>query len=390
MFSLRLRPLRFFSKQIKAEYSTFFHKDIKVTKTTTLKPKPAYENLLFGKNFTDHMLEVDWTKEKGWEQPQIVPYHNLSLPPSCTVFHYAIECFEGMKAYSNADGSKHFLFRPEKNARRLNNSCARLALPTMDEKEFTKCVAELINLEKSWIPVKKGYSLYVRPTVISTDPTLGVAPPQMAKLFVILSPVGPYFRTGFKPVKLLAEPKYVRAFPGGTGQYKVGANYGPTILPQLEASQKGYSQVLWLIGQDHVISEVGTMNIFFHWINKQGQEELITAPLDGTVLPGVTRDSVIEIAKQWGLKVTEDHFTMDDVIQAKKENRIFEAFGAGTACVVAPVSAINFEGKEYDIPVPTADKGLAPRLFDHILSIQHGEIKSPFCVDIQDVLNNKI
>lgn len=247
-------------------------------------------------------------------------------------------------------------------------------------------MAKLVKIDKSWIPIKKGCSLYVRPTVISTDATLGVAPPQRALLYVILSPVGPYFKSGFNPVKLLAEPKYVRAFPGGTGQYKIGANYAPTIMPQLEAASKGYSQVLWLIGKDHVISEVGTMNIFFYWINKQGQRELITAPLDGTVLPGVTRDSVIDVAREWGIKVTEATFTMHDIVQAVHEGRVLEAFGAGTACVVAPVSTIGFEGKDYAIPVPPKETGLALKFFDHFLNIQHGQVAHPYCVDIDTII----
>jgi len=248
-------------------------------------------------------------------------------------------------------------------------------------------MAELVKIDSSWIPQKKGYSLYVRPTAISTDPTLGVAPPQKAMIYIICSPVGPYFKTGFNPVKLIADTRYVRAFPGGTGAYKLGSNYGPTILPQVEAAQKGYSQVLWILGKEHHVSEVGTMNIFFYWINKQGERELITAPLDGTVLPGVTRDSIIEICKEWGMKVVEKPFTMDEVVAAIAEGRLLEAFGAGTACVVAPVNCINFLEKDHSIPAPK--DGLAPKLFNHMLSIQHGEIPSKYTYKVDDILNGK-
>lgn len=223
--------------------------------------------------------------------------------------------------------------------------------------------------------------------MIATEPTLGVAPPKKALFYVILTPVGPYFKTGFKPVKLLADPRFVRAFPGGTGGYKLGANYGPTILPQLEAAKKGYSQVLWILDNGkggHTVSEVGTMNFFFFTKNEKGETVLLTCPLDGTVLPGVTRDSIIDIAKEWGIKVEERHFTMQDLIKAVDENRAIEAFGAGTACIVSPVSTIHYMGRDVEIPVPS--DGLTVKLFNHMLSIQHGEIPHHFSVDLNSLL----
>jgi branched-chain amino acid aminotransferase len=294
---------------------------LQITLNNTPKTKTPNEKLIFGKQFTDHMLEIEWEESKGWSNPRIVPYHNLSLPPSCSSLHYAIQCFEGMKAYSN--GKQEFLFRPDMNAKRLNRSCARLGLPTFDETEFIKVIAELIHVERSWIPQEKGYSLYIRPTVISTEDTLGVLPPKKALFYVILSPVGPYFKTGFAAVKLLADPRYVRAFPGGTGHVKLGANYGPTILPQIEAAKQGYSQVLWLFGDNHEISEVGTMNIFFFIKNEKDEDELVTAPLNDTVLPGVTRDTILNITKnEWGMNVSERVFTMKDLTTCIVENRV--------------------------------------------------------------------
>lgn len=357
-----------------------------MTIKTTDSPKkiPPYSQLLFGKNLSDHMLQVQWTKANGWEKPEIVPLHNLSLSPASSSLHYAIQCFEGLKAYKN-DKDEVFLFRPDKNADRLNSSTARLGLPTFDKEEFIKCMAELVKIEERWIPKERGYSLYIRPTVISNDDTLGVNPPTKALLYIILSPVGPYFPTGFAPVKLFADPNFIRAFPGGTGNVKVGSNYAPTIYPTLRAQEKGYSQILWLYGPEHRIEEVGTMNLFVFWTNEKGQEELITAPLsNGTILPGVTRDSVIQICKQKGMNVQERSFTIHDVEKASKEGRVKEVFGAGTACIVCPVSAINFDGQ--DINVPTPEFGLARTLFDEITSIQRGEIQSNFVVQVKDIL----
>jgi len=382
---------REYSSVGKSPYGEFYHSNLSVEKAKNLKEKPLPENLIFGKTFTDHMLEVEWTENNGWAKPKIVPYHKLELHPSCSSLHYAIQCFEGMKAYKSDDGKNTFLFRPDMNASRLNKSCARLGLPNFSSPEFIKCLAELVEVDRDWIPNQFGYSLYLRPTVISTEETLGVLPPKSALLYVIMSPVGPYFRTGFKPVKLLAEPKYIRAFPGGTGSVKLGSNYGPTILPQIEAADKGYSQVLWLYGENHEVTEVGTMNVFFYWINEKGEEELVTPPLVDIVLPGVTRDTIIDITRNdWGMKVSEKTITMKDVIKAVEEGRMIESFGSGTACVVAPINGINFKEKEYSIPAPTKEEGsLAHKLFEHMLNIQYGKTDSPYCWAIQDILAEK-
>lgn len=344
----------------------------------TPKPKPDINSLVFGAEFTDHMLSVEWTTDSGWGEPKVMSYQNLSLAPSCSVFHYALECFEGMKAYRGDDG-KIRLFRPMENMRRLNRSADRACLPGFDGEEFLKCLKHLISIEREWVPYSNKCSLYIRPTLIGTQPTLGVNKSSSALLYVVLSPVGPYFKTGtFSPVALLADPSFVRAWPGGCGDSKMGGNYGPTILAQRHAEMQGLQQVLWLFGEDRQITEVGTMNIFMFWINKNGEKELITPPLNGLILPGITRKSLLELAKSWGeFKVTEKEFTMDDVIQASQENRVKEIFGAGTACVVCPVNRILYEGQ--NIMIPTMENlEITKRFYDELTAIQYGRTPSPW------------
>lgn len=375
---------RFYSAQPAAH--TFKASDLTIERTKNPKPKLANDKLLFGRSFTDHMLEIDWDNTTGWTTPKITPYHNLSLDPSASVFHYALECFEGMKAYKDKSG-KIRMFRPMENMKRMNSSCARLSLPTFPEAEFLECIKELVRVDESFIPVEKGFSLYIRPTMISTSASLGVHVPRSAKLFVLLSPVGPYYPTGFKPVSLFADPVNVRAWPGGTGGYKVGSNYAGAIMPALAADQKGYSQILWLL--DDYVTEVGTMNFFMLWKNEKGETELITPSLDygggGIILPGVTRKTILELTRQWGeFKVTEGNFKMADVARAVDEGRVLEAFGAGTAAIVSPIERINYKDRDYKIPLGTkADNKageLAMRLSDTIMAIQYGEISSPWSV----------
>ncbi|KAJ1515551.1 branched-chain-amino-acid aminotransferase [Coelomomyces lativittatus] len=331
------------------------------------------------------MLTIHWDLKEGWHAPRIHPYEKLVLDPSASVFHYGMECFEGMKAYKDREG-KLRLFRPEMNINRFFQSAQRLSLPTFDKKELLNCIKELVKLESKWVPMEKGYSLYIRPTLIGTQPTLGVGPSGQAQLFVITSPVGPYFPTGFKAVTLLAEEKYVRAWPGGTGANKVGANYAPTILPQLHANALGYQQLLWLFGESHDITEIGTMNCFVYWTNKDGIKELVTPALDGTILPGVTRDSILKLTKQWNeFRVTERKISIHEVIEACQENRLHEMFGAGTACIVCPIKGFVYSDKNFDVPLdpedPSKEAGpLARRLNQTILSIQYGETPNPWSV----------
>ena len=353
--------------------------NIELSKTS--RPKLPKEQLKFGQLMSDHMLSIDWDYRHGWHTPHITPYQSLQIDPAASVLHYALECFEGMKCYIDKDNNIR-LFRPEENIKRMNKSAYRLLMPYINSTEFIKCIEKLVSIDKSWIPTGEGYSLYLRPTLISTHPYIGVSPSQSCKLYVITSPVGPYYPSGFAPISVYAEHKYARAWPGGTGDAKIGGNYAISIRPAYEASKLGYGQVLWLVGNDYQVTEVGTMNMFFFIKNKStGRNELITAPLDGTVLPGITRMSILELARTWNeFDVSERVYTMNEIITAINDGRMIEAFGAGTAAVVSPVNKIAFKGTDYDIPLDksntTAKAGkLTQRVWDTITGIQYGNIK---------------
>lgn len=387
-----------FSAEAGTGHFTEYHDKIDASRTefrivdpSARKVRPPLDTLQFGRTFTDHMLTVDWNSKTGWTTPLIQEFSNFSISPASLVLHYGIECFEGMKAYLDANGNVR-LFRPEKNMARFQNSMQRLALPDVDQEGLLECLKQLLIVDKSWIPSVDGYSLYIRPTAIATSPYLGVQAPNHARVFVILSPVGPYYKSGFAPVKLLADHMNVRAWPGGVGNVKLGGNYAPTIAVSRDAMAKsGAHQILWLFGDDHEITEVGAMNIFFLMKSKTepGVVELITAPLTrGDILPGVTRDSIITIAKGWStdegckdnkqlnqIRVEERFVKMRDVIDAANENRLLEVFGCGTAAIVSPVSSILYEGKE--IKVPTGEKTAGPittELWKTIIDIQYGRV----------------
>ncbi|KAI9644536.1 branched-chain-amino-acid transaminase bat2 [Ciborinia camelliae] len=335
--------------------------------------------LTITKNTTpNHMLSIEWTASEGWLPARITPYQNLSLDPASCVFHYAFECFEGMKAYKDKSG-KVRLFRPTKNMERMNKSSARIALPTFDQSAMIEMISKFVAMEKRFIPDARGYSLYLRPTMIGTQRTLGVGPPGSALLYVIASPVGPYYPTGFKAVSLEATDYAVRAWPGGVGDKKLGANYAPCILPQLEAAKRGFHQNLWLFGEEEFVTEVGTMNMFVAIKNKQGQKELITAPLDGTILEGVTRDSVLSLAREKlakdGWIISERKYTMRELADASKEGRLLEAFGAGTAAVVSPVRNISWKGNMVECGLrPDQEAGeIALKMKEWIEARQYGD-----------------
>jgi len=353
-----------------------------IEKTSKPKTKLPKEQLKFGATTSDHMLEIDWSESKGWSHPRIIPYGNLSVDPAASTFHYALECFEGFKAYRD-DQNRIRLFRPERNMDRLNVSCQRLLFPPIDKEGLLSCIKQLVRVDRDWVPQGFGYSLYVRPCVISTYPYVGVSPSKQIKVFVITCPVGPYYATGFAPVRLLADENHVRAWPGGTGDVKIGANYALGIQPAAEAAKRGYHQILWVFGSDHQVTEVGTMNQFFFWRKPNGGRELVTAALDGTVLPGVTRDSILSLARTWKeFDVSERRYTITDVIAAVKENRMIEAFGAGTAAIVSPVNSVGWKGVDYPIPLDPADTKqkagpLTRRLMDTIMSIQYGRTPHP-------------
>ncbi|KAM4037691.1 branched-chain-amino-acid aminotransferase, cytosolic isoform 2-T2 [Anomaloglossus baeobatrachus] len=357
--------------------------DITIELTDAPKVKPDPTKLVFGTEFTDHMLTVEWSAEKGWQQPAIKPLQNLSLHPACSVFNYAIELFEGMKAYRGEDG-KIRLFRPQLNMERMLRSAKRLTLPPFDKRELLDCIRRLIDVDREWVPKSSAASLYVRPVFIGTEPSLGVKRPSKALIYVILSPVGPYFSSGaFSPISLWADPKYIRAWKGGTGDSKVGGNYGNSLFAQYEAQGYGCQQVLWLYGEDEQITEVGTMNLFLFWTNEDGELELATPPLDGIILPGVTRRSILDLALKWGeFKVSERYLTMAALVKAVKEDRIKEMFGAGTACVVCPVGRILYKNENLDIP--TNENKLAARFLKELTDIQYGRTASEWPVLVGD------
>ena len=277
--------------------------EIKIERAKTLKPKPAADAALgFGKYYTDHMFVLDWDKDQGWHDARIVPFAPIPLDPATMVLHYAQETFEGLKAYRTKDG-RILLFRPEMNARRFANSNRRLCMPELSEDMFVEAVEALVSYEQDWVPAKEGTSLYIRPFMFATEAAVGVHPASSYKFVIILSPVGAYYPEGVNPVKIYVEDEYVRATKGGTGFTKCGGNYAASIAAQVKAEKLGYTQVLWLDGVERkYVEEVGTMNVMF-MIN----DEIITAPCEGTVLPGVTRDSIIHILKSWGYQVSERH-----------------------------------------------------------------------------------
>uniref|UniRef100_A0A673I8R6 Branched-chain-amino-acid aminotransferase n=1 Tax=Sinocyclocheilus rhinocerous TaxID=307959 RepID=A0A673I8R6_9TELE len=341
----------------------------------THKPKPDPNGLVFGTLFTDHMLTIEWILEEGWQKPHIQPFGNLSIHPGCSALHYSVQLFEGMKAYRGPD-SKVRLFRPMINMKRMLKSAHRACLPSFDGAELLECIRKLVEVDQDWVPHSDSASLYIRPTFLGTEPTLGVKKPSKALLFVILSPVGSFFSTGAKPVSLWADSKYIRAWRGGTGDCKMGGNYGASIYAQYKAVDYGCQQVLWLYGDDQQITEVGTMNLFLYWINEKEEEELATPPLDGIILPGVTRQSILELARKWGeFKVSERYLTMADLRQALEENRVREMFGSGTACVVSPVGRILYQG-EVSLISTSGFPPLASRLLKELTDIQYGRTPS--------------
>ncbi|TRY80015.1 hypothetical protein TCAL_06570, partial [Tigriopus californicus] len=348
-----------------------------------VKAKPEVKDLVFGKNFTDHMLKVRWTANEGWHQPKITPFENFSMHPGAKVLHYAQELFEGMKAYRGVD-DKIRMFRPMHNMARMNVTAQRACLPTFEGSEFVECIRKLIQIDQEWVPHCTSSSLYIRPTLIGTEAALGVSPANEAELYVILCPVGPYFATGLKPVNLLADPNFIRAWPGGCGFAKMGSNYAPTLWIGKHAEKYGCQQVLWLFGADHEITEVGAMNIFALFDHGSGKKELVTPPLDqGIILPGVTRRSIIELVSEWGeFEVSERKVTMKEVLEANSKGQLLEMFGAGTAAVVSPVGGIYFDGKMQQIPVP--ETSLAQRIMNSMSDIYYGRVKHNWAIDVEE------
>ncbi len=339
--------------------------EIKIQKAKTLKEKPDFNNLGFGKYFTDHMFLMDYSAEQGWHDARIVPFGNISVHPASTVFHYGAEIFEGLKAYKTADGYQ--MFRPYENAKRFNNSAERLCLPQVSEDDFVQAIVQLINLDYSWIPDMEGASLYIRPFMYGNDETLGVHAVHNATFAVILSPVGSYYAEGLNPVKITIESDDVRAVRGGTGYAKCGGNYAASMRAGQRAAEKGFSQVLWLDGVERkYIEEVGAMNVMF----KIGGE-IVTPKLTGSVLPGITRKSCIEILKDWGYTVNERLLSVDELISSTENGKLEEAWGTGTAAVVSPIGHLCYKDKDHIVSGNKIGE-LTQRLYDELTGIQWG------------------
>jgi len=347
--------------------------NIKIEKTTAPKEKPKKgEALGFGHIFTDHMFVMNYTEGKGWHDARIVPYQNLSLAPSAMVFHYGQEMFEGLKAYKGADG-KAYLFRPDMNAKRANKSNDRLCIPHIPEEDFVEAVRAVVEVDKDWIPEEEGTSLYIRPFVIATDEFLGVAPSKTYLFLVILSPSGAYYASGLAPVGIWIEDEYVRAVKGGMGFAKTGGNYAASLIAQVKAHDDGYSQVLWLDGVDRkYIEEVGAMNIFFKIDGK-----IVTPMLNGSILPGVTRDSVLRLCREWGYEVEERRISVDELVAAAKSGKLEEVWGTGTAAVVSPVGKLRYQNDVMQIGGGEIGT-LTQKLYDEITGIQWGKRPDPF------------
>lgn len=364
-------------------------------------PAPDFEKLVFGQKFSPHMLIVEWNHKSGWGVPKIQPYGPLSLSPAAPVLHYASGLFEGMKAYRSADGSgKIRLFRADKNMERMNRSAARAGLPTFDGEEFIKLIKTLVRIDRDYVPHGEGQTLYLRPTLIGTPDTLGMGVPTEAKLYCICSPVGNYYSsgTGSKPVSLLARTDVVRAWPGGTGCYKLAANYAGATRPAMDALLEGYHQVLWLFGPDRQLTEVGAMNLFVVFRDQGVDSEstryqVATAALDdGTILPGVTRDTILSLLRAYKagnvqieglpkpelIDVVERKVTMDEIIEKAEKSQIAEVFGSGTAAVVCSVDKIGFEGMDIPIPIQADGMGAVMRtMLREVTGRQWGAIPCP-------------
>ena len=342
--------------------------DIRFEKCETLKEKPDQNHLGFGEFMTDYMFMMDWTKENGWQDARIVPFAPITMNPSCVVLHYAQETFEGLKAYRTESG-KIKLFRPEMNAKRMINSNARLCMPEFPVDMFVEAVKSIVRVEKDWVPSLKDTSLYIRPFMFASESSLGVHMASAYKFVIICCPVGAYYPTGLDPVKILVEDELVRAVKGGTGFTKCGGNYAGSILGQVKAEKMGYTQVLWLDGEERkYVEEVGTMNIMF-----KIDGEIYTAPIEGTVLPGVTRDSMIQLLREWGYKVNETKLSVDDLMKAGHDGTLEEVFGTGTAAVISPVGELRYKDDEVTInDFKTGE--LTQRLYDTLTGIQWGRL----------------
>ena len=344
--------------------------ELTVTKTENPKAKPADESKLgFGRLFSDHMFAMDWDQGRGWHDARIIPYGNLSISPASSVLHYGSEIFEGLKAYRDVKG-RIVLFRPEENFARMNRSAVRLGLPEFPADFMLKALKELVALDADWVPHSSGTSLYVRPFMIGDDEHLGVHSVSHARFYIILSPSGNYYAAGINPVDIMIEDDDVRAVRGGTGEAKCGGNYGASIRAGIRAEEKGYAQVLWLDGVERkYVEEVGSMNIMFKIDGK-----ICTPALNGSILPGITRKSILEWLRSQGEEPEERRISVDELIEAAENGKLEEAWGCGTAAVVSPVGHLAYKDKVYEIN----NNEIGPtvkRLYDAITGIQWGRLE---------------
>lgn len=344
--------------------------EISIQKTTAPKAKPTDESKLgFGRIFTDYMFMMDYSAEQGWHNGRIVPFAPIAIHPASTVLHYGAEIFEGLKAYRAADGSIR-MFRPMENVRRMNNSAERLCLPQLDEEGMLDILSTMVELEKDWVPHSDGTSLYIRPFLYGNDPHLGVHAVKEATFVVICSPVGAYYAEGINPVKIAIESQDVRAVRGGTGYAKCGGNYAASLRAGQRAEEEGYTQVLWLDGVERkYIEEVGAMNVMFKIGGK-----IVTPALSGSILPGITRKSCIELLRDWGYTVEERKISVDELLAAAADGTLEEAWGTGTAAVVSPIGQLFYNGTAYTLCGNQIGE-VAQKLYDNLTGIQWGKLE---------------
>jgi branched-chain amino acid aminotransferase len=359
------------ARTVEAPEENEMSEPIRIQKTTTKKERPKDKDLTFGTVFTDHMFVVDFEEEKGWYDPRVEPYGTLPLDPATAVLHYGQSLFEGLKAFRGQDG-KVRLFRPDKHVARLNRTAQRMCIPTLDPDLILKSWTTLVDVDRAWVPSAVGTSLYIRPTVIASEPFLGVRPAREYLYYVILSPVGPYYPEGLAPTKIKVIDNYVRAVAGGLGEAKTSANYAASLFAAEEAKHEGFTQVLWLDGVEHkYVEEVGTSNIMLRI-----GDEVITPPLAGTILAGVTRDTALALLRSWGVRVSERAITIDEVVAAADNGTLREVWATGTAAVISPVGELAYQGRRLVVNGGRIGD-LAQKLYDTIVAIQYGAAPDP-------------
>lgn len=346
---------------------------IKIESLAPEKRQSCPEEFSFGVTFSDHMFTQEFEKDKGWHDALISPYHSLLLEPAAAVFHYSQEIFEGLKAYRKSDGSIN-LFRPEENVKRFNRSAKRMVMPEVDEKLHLEAIMSLVNLDQDWVPDQEGSSLYIRPTMIATSPKLGLGASANYTHFIIAGPAGSYFKEGLSPIPVYVADEYRRAVKGGVGEAKTGGNYAASLYASEDVIKKGYSQVLWLDAvEGRFVEEVGAMNICFVYEGKH----IVTPALSGSILPGITRDSILKLAPTLGYEISEQRLDIETILADIDSGKITEVFGCGTAAVISPVGELGFKGKKHIINNNKTGT-VSKHLYDELTGIQYGTREDKF------------